>query len=613
VTPASDPSTEAAPARLSWALPESPFAVTVVPERLRLRQGGVASFTVDIADKALREDTALIIDIYREADPTHPSGHLAWWRFVPPAGLFEASLQWDADGLSLTAQEGPAQSQWIHDELRVAGGEVLVVHVVLRSIANSRVLLDHAMLAHTADESWDAQDRVAATFGAGRGAEVPAFIWPAGVTVRVVAPSIHDIANPGRLSKAAPLAAALADLGLDVVIYSNDPTPHLRGTVRPLTRLAGDLSPTDLLVYSHEDFDPYLNWLSKLPVRKIWFSAGISLPKKLQMFDAERYKELDGARDLALLALRFERWVIHAEDDEAAFHRSLLASADVLRSQAGQRVRGLPAADRAELLRDFDDLMVAAKGKQPEASRRSRGLSPLRRPALDAVGGTEPGSRAIGDLASGRIAQIASFGLGWTLDLDVQRGSFLLWSGRMMPGERSEEIITLFGAIAPLMPELSLVIGGFSPPQSYVDYLRYWIGKQAAGFETRIDLRPELGSTEERDLFQRAGAVIWAGGHGRDTLEKARATACRTILIDPDPAELQRHGADLVIAGKAGREQAPALVRYLQSPTREPIVQQPILQEGPAAGTDELAGPALADLILDLLRQPLPERAIPRR
>lgn len=259
-------------------------------------------------------DIRVILDVYSLDQPVHPEGHLGWWRFAPTDSSSELEFRLSRQSGSIHVQLNgtePADS-WINTGL---SSTRLAIHVVLRSNATNALLCEEQVPAFaTAEELLSFRATFNRDWATPQYALAP-YVFDAASTVHLVAPDIFQRDAVGNL--ALDVFRMFRQNDIPVRMFAANADLPVNDLVEPRVSLAGQVSPSDHIIYFFSTADPLLMELTELPGRKTAYFHGVTDPKKLRVFDPEL--AATAAKALASLNLleRFDAMIANSRASAA--------------------------------------------------------------------------------------------------------------------------------------------------------------------------------------------------------------------------------------------------------------------------------------------------------
>jgi len=248
-------------------------------------QGAGGRFEFMLSKEALSADSWLVIDVYDSVNSLHPEGHIGWWKF-PISGLKVVNLGvLDLEGsLDCRVNGQTAVQEWIN-EVPIPKGP-RVVNAVLRSRVTNAIQYLERIPAFLGIQEYEASKK-----NVNRAWEMPRYapanyIFPSGVTVRLVAPDImtRDVVGNFCLE----FYRILKQNHIPVLMYAERLEMSLNDIVKRVDVLYEEASPQDVLVYFSSTYGGDLEALLNLSFsRRIAYFHGITPPELIQVFDPE--------------------------------------------------------------------------------------------------------------------------------------------------------------------------------------------------------------------------------------------------------------------------------------------------------------------------------------
>jgi glycosyltransferase involved in cell wall biosynthesis len=243
-------------------------------------------FSLQLSDQLNKADASLVLDLYDLNNPSHPEGHLGWWKFPlnTEAQTIQGSLQLDPASITLTDGTAPIDS-WVNPEKVNAKQCILIA--VLRANTSNAILHMHKIpvFLSKADHTHYRETRRQEFTNPARFAE--SWFLPASKgSVRIVCSNIfakdavgqfcfdiYQLCQQNHIP--VELYAEYFDLGLNTLIHRE-------------SKVLRDTTPDDTIIYFHSTYDPLLPEIAELKAKKkITYFHGITQPKLLRVFDIE--------------------------------------------------------------------------------------------------------------------------------------------------------------------------------------------------------------------------------------------------------------------------------------------------------------------------------------
>ncbi len=280
-------------------VPGALSTINFVNSEIVLADGGL--FECRLSTQAIDSDLSVVIDVYDLDNPVHPDGHLGWWKFpVNRLSNFEKGLLSIEGGIvHCELGELPPAHFWEND-CKVPFKRLVINAVLRANITNAIVYLDKVPAFKSR------KDLAKFRTGFSREWSLPRFatltyVFPRTSTVRIVSRNIFPRDAVGNLCL--DVFKLLQQNNIPVEIYAENTDLALNDMVRRVDRLVTDIAADDQLLYFFSTFDPNLEHLLSLKVKRlIAYFHGVTKPELLQVFDPELSVTcLKGIAQIALL------------------------------------------------------------------------------------------------------------------------------------------------------------------------------------------------------------------------------------------------------------------------------------------------------------------------
>ena len=400
-------------------------------------------FSLRLSPEVSKADVSLVVDIYDLDNRIHPGGHVGWWSFrLDTAGdSLKGEISVSGNRVSVAMDGIKCFNHWINGD--EAPFRRLVANAVLRSnTTNAIVHLDEVPVFRTQSDHEAYRAIVSRNWDSPLFADAW-FIYPQKATVRIVAPNIFSRDSVGNFCL--DVYKLCKQNGIAVGMYAGRCDLFLNDMVRKIDVLEQDSTPDDTLLYFFSTYDPRLDQIVGLSLRKkIVYFHGVTNPKLLQVFDLELSKSCD------------------------------------------QGLRQLPALSKFDLI---------AANSMASASRLARELEQ----DLGAIKVVPPRVLS-GELLKRELRQGTR--------REALSGGRLLFVGRIKSHKKIEDVIELFAVYLDLDPDAECWIVGGQADQAYRSYLDWVVDHRLGAEGRRIQWLGNVSDEQLNNIYAEADVYV---------------------------------------------------------------------------------------------------------
>ncbi|GEM_PF-1184317 len=458
----------------------------------------------------LESEYFLVMDIYSSANHIHPQGHVGWWQLELDDRLsVSINVEKTDQGIRVTFPSSKgAQDSWENREM-ISGldEEVLWLHVVLRQSRNRAIAFEDILPVYISSESLGSalalQKSLLADFTHLHDTAWPWYCWPRDVHVCIVTQtfSLPDAVGSFVLDTCRLLRRS----NIPCSIYASRFDPMLRPAVRPVQELLAGRRPKDLVLYNLSIYDEYFDAIQRLSCRKALYYHGITPPKYFRVYDGEFVKLCEKAYDHLGKSGGFDKVAANS-----------VYSAQELQSFARQMETRGSGSDTA-ILR-----AIAPEKAQTTGVRTLKAIEKASAPSTEpcaTLGNTEEEfaeeSRVQGKtlvISFPPVLNPRTWEMIETEDVQLpNKGTMLLYVGRVAPHKKIEDLITLQFEYLKLDPDSHLVIVGKPQFPGYVAYLEYLLETKYK--HAQITFLHNLRRGQLKAVYTRSSAYVSMSEH----------------------------------------------------------------------------------------------------
>lgn len=304
--------------------------MTTGPLRSRLLPRGlvidpVGEFTIDLGGGIAEADASLVIDIYDLESPTHPDGHVGWWKYPLDGGTSSLTGRLSAGptGLEPSLDGIEPSARWQNPEIG-SRRSYLVMSVLRSNVTNGILHMDRIPATENASDL--AALRAQALRSPGLLATA-SFALPPNARVHIVAPDIRPRDAVGNLCL--DLHLLLTQNNIPSTVYADMIDLSINDMVELKSHLGDAVGPDDQILYFYSTDDPTLPAVAELRcARKTAYFHGVTNPRLLRVFDPEGSTACERALAALPALRRFDRLAANSA-----------ANADILARAVGESRR----------------------------------------------------------------------------------------------------------------------------------------------------------------------------------------------------------------------------------------------------------------------------------
>lgn len=244
------------------------------------------SFSLQLSDAVNKADASLVLDIYDLNNPSHPEGHLGWWKFPlnTDTHKLQGTLQLNPASITLS-DDTRAIDSWVNPEKVNAKQYILIA--VLRANTSNAILHMHKIPLFLSKQDHDHYRAIRCQEFTNTSRFAESWFLPASKgTVRIVCSNIFAKDAVGQFCF--DIYQLCQQNHIPVELYAEYFDLGLNTLIRRESKVLFDTTPDDTIIYFHSTYDPLLPEIAKLKAKKkITYFHGITQPKLLRVFDIE--------------------------------------------------------------------------------------------------------------------------------------------------------------------------------------------------------------------------------------------------------------------------------------------------------------------------------------
>ena len=243
-------------------------------------------FTLKFSETVADADVSLVLDVYDLDNAVHPEGHLGWWQFAIPDGVTElqGNLTWAQGRATLTLNGLQHGLSWVN-EVDIHAERLQLVAVLRSNTSHAIIYMEKIPVFQTEDHHVAYRNSVSNDWHAPQLAKAW-FVADATSVVRIICSNIFTQDAVGNFCL--DIYRLCQQNNIPVVLYAEYFNPALNKEIRRECRILTDASPNDTILYFHSTYDPLLEKITQLNVKKkIAYYHGITQPHYLRVFNFE--------------------------------------------------------------------------------------------------------------------------------------------------------------------------------------------------------------------------------------------------------------------------------------------------------------------------------------
>ena len=439
---------------------------------LELTQNKCDSLSLSFPPSVRKDEHCLIIDIYSASHQVHPTGHLGWWKCrLNEDGPVQVTFDKQDDRIDVRfGDHAKAEDSWINEQAsNLFEHDILAVHLVLRNISNQALVYDSIIYLYNSEDSLAVakshQETIRRDFSSIVHTATPWYCWPDRTSVHLLTCDFREHDAIGTFTM--DLYRMFSANGIPCRIYADHFDPKLRGFVQPVCELLFAAKDEDLVFYNYSIFDPYLQVIQSLPCKTLLYYHNITPPEFFRIYDAEFAELCHRAHGQLGTFGSFDKLMANSE-----------ASASELRSAIGDSL----AVDRKTMI--DSSTIDSSSSSNTSVSACPPILS------VDKWSTVEPEQIIL-----------------------PEHKTLLLYTGRIAPHKRIEDLFQLFAEFNVLDDDSALIIVGKGLLHSYIAYLYCLLKEKYERLSKNIYFLEDVSDGQLKTIYSRCSGFVTMSEH----------------------------------------------------------------------------------------------------